>query len=242
MSFPQSLDQFETVVPNTPVKSIMVNKYQKGIVSCETELTGIVNRLSQPTKVMAGFCWKIQISITTEDDPNGYGFYRGEASNVYNSSEWPIRGIAHNNDILYRYRKIREPWVVDNREWGTLGSYMPPYSFATLPLPSSGIVFPNSAPFHANNKHFVTVESSFSQTTNHNIFKGRNPWSMAYNNGQRNIGGFFSREGLLYYNGQNDLNPQYVLGDWCPSIEDWNNNKDRKGELMTVLVHMVITN
>jgi hypothetical protein len=237
MPFPDNLDLFPDLASNTTIKAETVNTYQTGIVKCQSELSSLVNRSLAPTKVMTGLCWKVHVTCAPLIDPIGYGEHDGRAENTIPRAQYSINSVQRDDDILYRYHRPREPFDIDNRRHSTLGSYMPPYSFATLPIPLTAIL-PNSQPFHSNNKVFITFESlKDTLTVKPNYY---NPWSIDnFEGANRNVGGFFSREGLLYHDGATDYSPKVVLADWFPSTENWE-GKDKRGEYFTVLVHMVI--
>lgn len=238
MSFPNSTDTFPDLYSRTTIEAGYVNTYQSALTKTQIEVSSILSRIDVSSTKMVGFCWRVQISIVPWNDTLGYGFQDGYAQTLNNSQKTRY-GTSYWDDVVYRWKRPREPFQVDNRENGTLGSYMPPYSSVVLEIPT-GVVLPNSLPFHANNRHFVTVESSKEQITANNIPKGRNPWSINFESAERNVGGYIAREGILYYTGTGDYNPRVVLADWFPSQDDWNDDKTKRGELLTALVHMVI--
>lgn len=241
MAFPVTTDIFPDISYKDITKATTINSYSSGIVKCQTEINHLVDRQTSATKTLVGLCWKVHISITTENDTTGYSApnLKGEASQIYPSNQWPLYNINKGNDVVYRYKRQREQYLVYNRESSTLGSYTPPWSFAVLPIPGS-IVLPNGSPFHNSNTVFVTVESlKENLTTNSWTYT---PWSMdGYYGGERNVGGMFAREGLLYHDGVSDMAPKLVLADWFPSQDVWERNVNiGRGEYLTALVHMVI--
>jgi hypothetical protein len=235
MAFPETQDTFSDLFENTTIRATTINEYQSGIVKCQAELNSIVNRNMAPTKVMTGMCWKVHISCAPLNDPVGYGEHDGRAQNIIPRSQYPIHSVERDDDILYRYHHPREPFEIDNRRHSTFGSYTPPFSFAVLPIPSAAVL-PNNAPFHSSNKVFVTLESlKDNLTVKPNFY---NPWSYGFEGQERNVGGFYAREGLLYHDGVSDYTPKLVLSDWFPSTENWDSS-EKRGEYITVLVHMV---
>jgi hypothetical protein len=237
MSFPTTTDIFPDISTNTITNATTYNLYSLGVVKCQSELNSIVDKQSSPTKNLIGLCWKVHINLSMKVDDQGYGQVKGEATQTYPQSEWPLHSVTQGSCVIYRYHRDREPFDVYNQELGTLGSYTSPWSFAHLPIPT-GISIPNGQPFHSNNRVFVTIESlKETLTVNKSYY---NPWSVDnFNGGERNVGGVFSREGIIYHNGTNDYNPKLVLADWFPSQDDWK-NKNFRGEYLSALVHMVI--
>lgn len=250
MNFPYSLDKFNDLSAQEIIEASTCNSYQKALTSCQIELSSIVSRASYSSKKMVGFCWKVHISITAWEDVPGYGFVDGRitdfaAAALYygygsNISQFKLDyNIQDSKDILYRYKKKREDFFIDNRDQrSSFGSYMPHFSTVTLPIPT-GVVLPNSNPFHVDNRAFVTVESLQDNITAKNIPNKRNPWSMSLNGAERTVGGYSGREGLLYYDGVSDYNPKVVIGDFFPSQDEWEQD-DKRGELLSALVHLVI--
>lgn len=95
---------------------------------------------------------------------------------------------------------------------------MPDNSFVTLGIPTDYAAdIPNTNPFHPKNTHLVTVETQV-----WSYLPGNNVRGMIIEEEkhlqQHKAGGAWVRDGMLYHNGETDMNPKYVLGDWTLHI------------------------
>ncbi len=135
----------------------------------------------------------------------------------------------------------RTPRIADslsenrNSRFCVYGPYSGDESIITLNIPNNVSVIPNGQAFHPNNTHFVTVEAqSWASVDNvrESIFENEDC-------DERKSGGPYLREGLLYHDGDSDLNPKYVVADWTPLIIDDRNSKQFY-TVYTFIVHLVI--
>ena len=230
--FPSALDVFPALITEGVLDASVANSYQQALIACEVELETLQRRAAASTQTYVGLCWRVQVTCTTLLDNSGTGS---------KSAPFRYRRTYHPVDT-----KFYISWGSGSHEAHFIGSSQtPPNSFITLPLPNLGSLWPNGAPFHANNISLVTVEAQQEVETgnayNETFWVDSPPTLASQDN---HVGGFRALDGLLYYANPADLNPQVVLSDWSPQTGGKEKNNGAAdglmGDVFTAFVHLVI--